>query len=189
MFHIIKLSAMFICTIILSSWAVQKQVPQVILVMGQVWDPMDYLIFKVLTVQLKGLWFYSGKTQLCCKPAVRLFHPLSHPQWFTLTTVRTVVTILGLPWRSHWEHWDDPWGVINILVLDTKDIPILFSFWLWMETNENEKCISYKIPYKSCLTVAPACLLITQIRPPTPKRSDSFQPNQRWYDKPNSDSI
>lgn len=35
----------------------RKQVPQVILVMGRVWDPMDYIIFKVLTVQLKGLWF------------------------------------------------------------------------------------------------------------------------------------
>lgn len=42
MFHIIKLYVMFVCTIILSSWAVQKQVPCMILVMDHVWDPTDY---------------------------------------------------------------------------------------------------------------------------------------------------
>lgn len=25
--------------------------------MGRIWDPVDYTIFKVLTLQLKGFWF------------------------------------------------------------------------------------------------------------------------------------
>lgn len=59
-----------------------------------------------------------------------------------------------------------------------------------METNKNWKCITCKIPYEplpdngSCLSSH-----YPQTHPPTPKQPDSFQPNQRWHAKPNSESV
>lgn len=66
-----------------------------ILVMGRIWDAVDYTILKVLTLQLKGFWFQWEENPTLLYTAVLVLSLLSSAMIHSYS--REDVTLLGLP--------------------------------------------------------------------------------------------